>query len=181
MTLAMSMKGMYIWKHDDTLSYIYLTTDDIILDTTQEQQYHHLCKALHSYFDYTTQQGMQLKFLNLRIIQSQAGISIDQTAHIEQNILRPYWKQHYGNKIIKFYSEPFPTNPKFEYTLYQEFPLTGKTLKDIVTKHDGFLAHWVGEIMHISTQHVWIYHTVRCDLSVICPALNNHVSMCYIR
>ena len=39
-------------------------------------------------FGYTFQEGSKLKLLNINIIQSKYGISIDQTDHIMKNIIQ---------------------------------------------------------------------------------------------
>ena len=42
-------------------------------------------------FDYTFQEGSELKLLNSNIIQNKYGLSIDQTYHIMKSIIQEYW------------------------------------------------------------------------------------------
>jgi hypothetical protein len=47
---------------------------------------------MEALFEVTLQEGALLHFFNLQIIQSPAGISIDQTDHIMEMIIDPYYK-----------------------------------------------------------------------------------------
>ena len=60
-------------------------------------------------FDYTFQEGGKLKLLNINIIQSKYGISIDQTDHIMKIYIKEYWgtKKKYE---VKFQQSPFPVD-----------------------------------------------------------------------
>lgn len=106
-------KCVYVWNHLSNMSYVALATDDILLFTENVSSYRLLCKELKYLFEFTMMQGMSLKFLNLRIIQSPHGISIYQTQHIECNILRPYWKASYDSRDIPITHDPFPLDPSF--------------------------------------------------------------------
>ena len=54
-------------------------------------------------FDYTFQEWPKLKLLNIRIIQGEYGISIDQTDHTIKHIIQEYWvtKKIYEVKFQK--------------------------------------------------------------------------------
>ena len=47
-----------------------------------------LAQEFDTTFDYTFQEGSKLKPLNINIIQSKYGTSIDQTYHIMKNIIQ---------------------------------------------------------------------------------------------
>ena len=79
--------------------------------------------AFDPIFKYSTQDGNIIKFLNLRIIRSIHGISLDQTQHIIMNILNSYWKNK-NTENVPWQSAPFPTDPKFEHALFLSLPLT---------------------------------------------------------
>ena len=99
-------------------------------------------------FEYTTDEGTTLQFLNMRIIQTQEGISFDQTQHIENKILPTYFDK---DDNVPYVSHPFPVTNTFKNDLYKAFPLTGDALVKLTEKHKGTLAHWVGELIHITT------------------------------
>jgi len=97
-----AFKGVYLWLHNNTTSYLCLTTDDMMLATSNHNNYIELCDSLEQFFDYTSSDTTTLSFINIRIIQSDLGISIDQTKHIEYSILRPYWHKEYGTDTIPY-------------------------------------------------------------------------------
>jgi len=126
-----------------------------------------------------------IKFLNLRIIQSPAGISFDQTTHIKNIILAEYFKDIPSNSI-KFQPYPFPLEPAFERTLYESVPLVGLALANAVKKFRFTFGHIVGALMHISgvSRPDLAYCCMRylgymaCPNLVIFEAL--HLTMCYL-
>ena len=67
-----------------------------------------------------------MQFLTLRIIQSEHGISIDQTNHILQSILNDYFDKY---EKVKYESNPFPLDSKFGYELYVALPMSKDELE----------------------------------------------------
>ena len=90
--------------------YITLATDDILISSNSNKPLQTLNVKLNKYFTYTVKQGFELTFLDY--------IS-DQSNHIDQTILRPYFKDAIDkSEQPKFQSAPFPINPKFEVELF---------------------------------------------------------------
>ena len=87
-----------------TDSFLNLATDDFLVATNSP----YLKQLLHSHlsaaFKITIQEGTQLNFLNFRIIQSPAGISIDQTAHILDKVKK------YTSSFSKIINTPLRTD-----------------------------------------------------------------------
>ena len=52
-----------------------------------------LTQEIDTLFDYTFQKVSKLELLNVNMIQSKYGISIDQTYHIIKNIIQEYWEK----------------------------------------------------------------------------------------
>ena len=75
-------RGVWHWEFEDVKCILTLATDDMILATTHPRALDILLTEFSKYFEYTTRKGSELSFLNYRIIQSEWGISIDQTTHI---------------------------------------------------------------------------------------------------
>ena len=173
MVSSPTTKGIYIWKYKLHTSYLALATDYILLAADTQVLYDILCNYLHEFFTFTSSSENTLSFLNIRIIQSTHGISIDQTNHIKNNILKPYWKNSYTTGNIKYFNYPFPKDPKFESTLYNASPLTGKDLQYTDTKYGGSIAHWVGELINITTNTRLdiSYATMRISGFMSCPKL----------
>ena len=95
------------------------------------------------HFTSTVKQGPELTFINYRIIHSKHRIRIDQSNHIDQIILKPYFKDIIDkNEQPKFQSIPSPLNPKFEVELFQKNPIDEKQIKNMKNKHKGAYSHW---------------------------------------
>ena len=69
-----------------------------------------LTQEIDTLFDYTFQEGSKLKLLNINIIQSKYGISIDQTDHIMKNIIQEYWgtKKNMKSNFSNLHSQQIP-------------------------------------------------------------------------
>ena len=73
-------------------------TDNILLATDNIFWFERLTQEFDTLFDYTLQEGSELKLLNITIIQSKYGISIDQIDDIMKNIIQEYWEQKQKNR-----------------------------------------------------------------------------------
>lgn len=140
---------------------------------------------LKKLFDFTCNEGNLLKYLNIRIIQSPCGISLEQTQHITSTILNEYF-QGVPVLSIPFKSYPFPIEPAFERSLYEAPPLVGPALQ-AKKKDFGFAySHIVGGLMHIAgiTWIDLIYVTMHFSGYMACPNLPIfdalHRTMCYL-
>ena len=82
---------------------------------------------------------------------SKYRISIDQSNHIDQTILKPYYKEIIDKKEQpKFQSAPFPINPKFEVELFQVNPMNEKEIKSMKNKYKGTYDHLTGILQHLA-------------------------------
>ena len=87
----------------DTVSYITVSTDDVINTTNNESAFPELTRFFKENFEMKLQEGSVLKYLNFRIFQSPLGFSIYQTDHIMEilnewlptgnfrNVDTPFW------------------------------------------------------------------------------------------
>ena len=68
-----------------------------------------------NFFSFKVKRGIELQFLNFRIIQSEHGISINLTNHIIQSIMTDYFDK---DEKVKYESSPFPldSNSNMNYT-----------------------------------------------------------------
>ena len=67
---------------DGTVSYLTVSTDDVINTTNNENAFPELTRVFKENFEMKVQEGSVIKYLNFRIFQSPLGFSIDQTDHI---------------------------------------------------------------------------------------------------
>jgi hypothetical protein len=97
----------------------------------------------------TLQHGAILCFLNLRIIQSPAGIGIDHTDHNVETIVKPVYKNCDAPLLLSI-TNPFPADASFEQHLYEAPVLTVPGLRAIDHKFGGSLFHWNGVLVHVA-------------------------------
>jgi hypothetical protein len=122
--------GVFIWEWSNHFSVSILETDDLLMASDTDAPFHHLRAELQKMFDLTCKQGSILKFLNLHLIQSPNGVSIDQTQHIKTHVLDPYFTDVPPTSIPHHYY-PFPIEASFEQMLYEAPPLTGIDLQQV--------------------------------------------------
>ena len=67
---------------DGTVSYLTVSTDDVLNTTNNETAFTELTRVFKERFEVKLQEGSVLKYLNFLIFQSPLGFSIDQTDHI---------------------------------------------------------------------------------------------------
>jgi hypothetical protein len=139
--------AVFLWQTPTAELFLALATDDFLVLTDDRELFLALKSGLEKLFKLTLQEGSVLSFLNLRIIQSPDGISIDQTDHVVDSIIEPYFKLRDISKLVRITS-PFPTDTSFEQQLYESPVLTGSALRAIELKHHGSLYKWNGALLH---------------------------------
>ena len=97
-----------------------------------------LLNRFGDFFSFTVKRGIELNFLNFKIIQSKDGISIDQTNHIIKSILDEYFDK---DEKVKYESSPFPLDSKFEYELYSALLMSKEELTKAENKYKGKYNH----------------------------------------
>jgi hypothetical protein len=109
---SISDHGVFIWKQVESKMFIALATYDCIFVCGDRQQFLDLKSKMEALFVVTLQEGANLWFLNLRIIQIPVGIIIDQTDHIVENVLDPYFQDR-DTTELRSITSPFPTDSSF--------------------------------------------------------------------
>jgi hypothetical protein len=127
---------------DDRHFYICLATDDLLCSHPNQLEFDNLVKHLGKYFDLSVQQGNVIKFLSLRIIQTDHAISIDQTDYI-CNLLRHYFGSDVD--IIKTATTPMRTDSNFEKEMTNAIPLTKSELAELIITHKGGYRYHIGK------------------------------------
>jgi hypothetical protein len=117
-------------------------------------------------FELIIQEGETLRFLNLRIIQSPQGIIIDQTDHIVDSVIGPYFKSRDVSKLLPI-TIPFPTDSFFQNALYDSPILSGSKLHSLEKQYGGSLLHWNGALLHVAL-------TTRVDLGYAIMRLSGY-------
>jgi hypothetical protein len=177
--------GIFIWIWQQETCYIALETDDILVASPTNNPFLYLKQELEKIFDLTVRMGTTLRYLNIRIIQSPAGISIDQSQHIKTHILDVYFKNVSPSAIPKKLY-PFLIKPSFEQKRFEAPPLIGA---DLLRKEKDFgfpFRQLVGSLLHITTisRPDLCYTTMRLSGYMAAPnapiydAL--HQTLCYL-
>jgi hypothetical protein len=122
--------AVFSWRTKTSELLLACATDDCLCLTDDRAYFVTLKTRLENVFELTLQEGDTLRFLNLRIIQSPQGISIDQTDHIVDTFISPYFKSRDVSKLLPITS-PFPTDSSFENALYDSPILAGSKLHSI--------------------------------------------------
>ena len=177
--------GIFIWKLPTETCFLVLETDDLLFLSKTRSPFLTLKAELERLFDLTVSEGSVLKFLNLRIIQSPAGVSFDQTMHIKNTILYEYFKDVPDTSIPK-QVYPFPLDAAFEKRLYEAAPLTGVDLLNVTKRYRFSFGHLVGSLMHIAqvSRPDLSYSVMRFAGYMACPNLPIfealHMCLCYL-
>ena len=142
--------SLFIYDTDDRTMLLNTSTDDFLCAFNTRDIYQRLCTELSKLFDITTKEGTILSYLNLRIIQSEYGISYDQTDHIQRKIVNKYFPpSKIGDSTLKAVHTPFRTDSAFETELLETLPATGTELLALEQRYGGSYASILGDIMHV--------------------------------
>ena len=75
--------AIYIKVLDDgTVSYLTVSTDDVLNTTNNENSFPELTRVFKDHFEMIVKEVSVIKYLNFRIFQSPLGFSVDQTDQI---------------------------------------------------------------------------------------------------
>ena len=135
-------------KHEGKESLIVVSsTVDFLCSSTSENLFTNLVNHLEQYVPITVQEGHTLKYLNLRIIQTDQGVSFDQTHHIKTNIVDE-WFPASKTKRIKSADTPYCRDSKYERQLQEQLPATGTVLADPEKENGGRYNAIIGKFLH---------------------------------
>lgn len=141
----------YFVKHLDHLGYIYLSiaTDDLLTSCPTYQIFDDLVAYLSQFFDLSVQAGNVLKFLGLRIIQSNTCISIDQGEYTMDLV-----KHYFGIDIdkVKTIGSPMRYDSDYEKDMFHALPLTEKEMQQACIDYRGSYRFWTGKFVFLSEQ-----------------------------
>jgi hypothetical protein len=160
--------GFFAKQYEDgSFLYLSLATDDCLVSFTSYEHFHDFEKFLKNYFTLTVQTGKILKFLGLRIIQTNLGISIDQGEYI-YDMLTTYFGEDVDK--IKTATTPMRSENDLEKDFYDAIPLSQDELKEYAVKHRGSYRFWIGKAMFAGclTRYDILYATQRLS------EFNNH-------
>ena len=124
------------------------STDDFLCAFSKEYIFADFMKFMDSILPVTAQTGTVLKYLNVRIIQTDMGISIDQTQHIKTNVVEKYFPPERTERL-KSADTPYRTDSEYERALSETLPATGRELTELEIQFGGPYHSLVGAILHV--------------------------------
>ena len=117
--------AIYIKVFDDgTVSYLTVSTDDVLNTTNNENALPELKIVFKEHFEIKVQEGSYLKYLIFWICQSPLGFSIDQTNHIMELVNEWFPTGKFRNVYT-----PFWIDSSYEKGLLAAIPLSGNVLQ----------------------------------------------------
>ena len=138
--------GLFIKaQQDGTYLYVGVATDDNLCAFPSYRHFDDFVKFLEQYFVLSVQTGSVLEFLNMRIVQSSHGISLDQGTYV-YNLVHNYFKAP-DLERIKTVTTPLRYDSKYNQELYESTPLSDSELLEASLKYRGSYRHHIGSIL----------------------------------
>ena len=124
------------------------STDDFLCAFSKEYIFADFMKFMDSVLPVTAQTGKVLKYLNVRIIQTDMGISIDQTQHIKTNVIEKFFPPNRTDRL-KSANTPYRSDSEYERALSETLPARGQELTNLELLFGGSFHSLVGVLLHI--------------------------------
>ena len=139
--------AVFVFQNNSELLILLSETDDFLIMSSSKELYLKLKAKLNTSFEITFQESNVLHYLNLQIIQSEYGISFDQTKHI-LDMVEPHFPR--GSTFTKVNS-PFRTDREYESELATATPASQSELQLLEKEYGGSYLSLYGQLLHVST------------------------------
>eukprot|EP00956_Cyclotella_meneghiniana_P008309 scaffold11091_cov47-Cyclotella_meneghiniana.AAC.1 len=147
---CISEPSLFIYDHDGQQMILNTSTDDFLCAFNDQSLFDRLCAKMRTMFDITTKEGEKFQYLNLDIIQTEHGISYDQTDHIRRKIINKYFPpDKISESKLKPVHTPFRTDSDYEKDLAEQLPASEDELKILEQRYGDSYGAILGEIMHV--------------------------------
>ena len=90
---------------DGTLSYITVSTDDVLNTTNNETEFPEPTRVFKEHFEMKVKEGSVLKYLNFRVFHSPISFSVDQTDHIMEMVNKWFPTEKFRNVDTHFWTD----------------------------------------------------------------------------
>ena len=137
--------GVYVFPYKTSIVILAISTDDILLCTKHRDIFIRIKDLLNTAFGVTYQDSSVIKYLNYNIIQSEFGISLDQTEFIS-GILDEYIPK---NMKVPKTDTPLRTDKQFGIEVADSTPADVAELKRLRTEFRGDFRTIFGKLCHI--------------------------------
>jgi hypothetical protein len=135
--------GLFVRQYDDS-SYLYvsLATDDTLCSFLTYRHFDDFRLFLGQYFELSVQTGHVMNFLGLRVIQTDIGISLDQSLYVYE-MLETFFGKNVD--VIKSLGTPMRHDTEFEREMHDAIPLSPSELKQYALEYKGSYRFWTGK------------------------------------
>ena len=153
---------------DRTLSYLTVSTDDVLSTTNNKTAFTELTRVFEEHFMMKLKEGSVLEYLNFQIFQSTLGFSVDNTDQIME-LLNEWFPTGNFRKV----DTPFRTDSTYEKELMAALTLTGNALHKAVLEYHEKSGHTIGRMQHIGlmSRTDICYATFRLATQIVAPTL----------
>ena len=140
--------AVFVFRFGEDVLFLLSNVDDFLILSTSFELYAQVRNKLRTMFEITTQEGLIINFLNLRIINSSNAISIDQTKHILE-MVEPHFPRLQHFKRVK---TPMRTDKAFEEEFFENSqPATSDELRKLEIEFGGSYLTLYGKLLHVAT------------------------------
>ena len=160
--------ALYRYQKDGVTLLVNTSTDDFLCAYSNDDIFAEFITYMKKHLNLTAKSDTVLEYLNLRIVQTDAGISYDQTEHIQNTIVNKFFPPQ-STERLKTVHTPFRTDSEFENDLVEQLPATGDELKALEKQYKGTFPSIIGQIMHV---YVWS----RPELGFTCGRLSRYTT-----
>ena len=165
--MCIAEPALFVYWDGENSAVAVTSTDDILVSHNNSAIFGRLCVHLKAYVEITAQTNMNmLKYLNTRIIQSDLGVSFDQTHHIQTSILDK-WFPVGNTEMIKSADTPYRTDSAYERELEMQLPATPTELAKLEIQYGAKYNAIIGQYNHIT-------QVTRFDLGFTVSRLAQH-------
>ena len=137
--------GIFIFLYKESFVILAISTDDILLYTKYEEIFIKIQAKLNSAFGTTSQKGSVIHYLNYKFVQSQYGISVDQT----EFILDMVNKYIPPNSKCPKVDTPLRTDRQFEIEILDSIPAGPAELKQLAIEFKADYRTIFGQVCHV--------------------------------
>ena len=132
---------------NEIVSLLSLTVDGTLLSFKTETDRKYFENFMNESFEMTSP-GKQtiMSFLSTRIVQSEHGISLDQTYHIKNKILNDWFPP---NSTVKHVNTPIDHTTDFEIKLGTTAAIKQHDLHTYEKLYHGEFRHSIGQLLHV--------------------------------
>ena len=127
---------------------IVTSTDDFLCAHSSDGIFYRFTEHMKKYVPITIESASVMKYLNCRIVQTDLGVSFDQTHHIRTTIL-DVWFPKDSTERLKTADTPYRTDSQFEKDMCEQLPATGDQLVELETKYGGKFNSLIGVLLHV--------------------------------